>query len=159
IEQVDYFGATFRVAPDDVIGNELILRRFEWLQIPAMLQACRDFQPEAFIDIGANFGLYTCILGRQHLAKRLIAFEPNRAAIGRLHEHLTLNGITRVEIHQTAAGATRHKAALALGAPGFDALTSVVASHAGADEIDVVPLDETLAFAGKPLIFKIDVEG
>jgi FkbM family methyltransferase len=159
IEEVDYFGATFRVAPNDVIGNELILRRFEWLQIPAMLKACRELKPEAFIDIGANFGLYTCIIGRQHLANRLIAFEPNRAVIGRLHEHLALNGVSGVEIHETAVGATRHKAALSLGAPGFDALTSVVAAHAGADQIDVVPLDETLSFAGKPLIFKIDVEG
>lgn len=159
LEDVSYFGATFRVARNDVIGNELILKRFEWLQIPAMLNACRELKPAAFIDIGANFGLYTCIIGRALLADRLIAFEPNRAVIGRLQEHIARNGLHGVEIHRSAAGASRHKAALALGAPGFDALTSVVAAHSGADQIDVVTLDETLAFAGKALIFKIDVEG
>lgn len=163
LEDVEYFGAEFRVAPDDVIGNELILRRFEWLQIPAMLTACRELQPKAFIDIGANFGLYTCIIGRQRLAERLIAFEPNGAVIGRLQEHIARNGVGGVEIHQTAVGATPHKAALLLGAPGFDALTSVVAAPAEAeksgDAIDVVTLDGTLAFAGGPLVFKIDVEG
>jgi len=163
LEEVPYFGATFRVAPDDVIGNELILKRFEWLQIPAMLEACRDLQPAAFVDIGANFGLYTCIIGRRRLAERLIAFEPNRAVIGRLQEHLALNSVAGVEIHEAAAGATAHKAALLLGAPGFDALTSVVdvqpdAAKSGG-EIDVVTLDETLSFDGKPLVFKIDVEG
>ncbi len=135
LEDVDYFGAKFRVAPNDVIGNELILRRFEWLQIPAMLEACRELQPKAFIDIGANFGLYTCIIGRQGLAERLIAFEPNRAVIGRLQEHIARNGVDGVEIHQTAVGATPHKAALLLGAPGFDALTSVAAASAEIGEI------------------------
>ena len=163
LEEVGYFGAEFRVAPDDVIGNELILKRFEWLQIPAMLKACRDLQPKAFIDIGANFGLYTCIIGRHKLAERLIAFEPNRAVIGRLREHIARNGVSGVEIHQTAVGATPHKAELLLGAPGFDALTRVAAASAEAekssDAIDVVTLDDTLSFAGEPLVFKIDVEG
>jgi FkbM family methyltransferase len=163
LEDVEYFGAEFRVAPDDVIGNELILRRFEWLQIPAMLNACRELRPRAFIDIGANFGLYTCIIGRQRLAEQLIAFEPNRAVIGRLQEHIARNGVHGVEIHRTAVGAAPHKAALLLGAPGFDALTSVVAAPAEAeksgDAIDVVTLDETLSFSGEALVFKIDVEG
>jgi len=167
LEDVSYFGANFRVAPNDVIGNELILKRFEWLQIPAMLQACRDLQPAAFIDIGANFGLYTCIIGRQRLADHLIAFEPNRAVVGRLRAHIALNGVTGVEIHETAVGATHHKAALLLGAPGYDALSSVVAAHPQGQrinqeinqEIEVVTLDETLSFVGKPLVLKIDVEG
>ncbi|HEX4410764.1 MAG TPA: FkbM family methyltransferase [Xanthobacteraceae bacterium] len=161
LEDVPYFGATFRVEPRDVIGNELILKRFEWLQIPAMLAACRELKPAAFIDIGANFGLYTCIIGRQKFAERLIAFEPNEAVIGRLTDHIVRNGVTGVEIHETAVGATHHKAALQLGAPGFDALTSVVETPGqnSGGEIDVVTLDETLSFKSQPLIFKIDVEG
>ena len=146
-----------------MIGNELILRRFEWLQIPAMLQACRELRPKAFIDIGANFGLYTCIIGRQGLAERLIAFEPNRAVIGRLREHIDSNGVRGVEIHQTAVGATPHKAALLLGAPGFDALTSVgrlLRKRRNPTRRSMSStLDDTLSFAGQPLVFKIDVEG
>ncbi len=159
LEDCRYFGAQFRVDPHDVIGREMLLQRFEWLQIPAMLAACRDLRPEAFIDIGANFGLYTCIIGRQKLANRLIAFEPNRAVAERLWLHAGRNGLTGVEVHETAAGATRHKAALALGAPGYDALSSVVAAHPGGYEIEVVTLDETLSFAGKAVVVKIDVEG
>ncbi len=159
VEDCWYFGAHFKVAPNDVIGHEMLLQRFEWLQIPAMLQACRELKPAAFIDIGANFGLYTCIIGRQKLAERLIAFEPNRAVVECLRTHLVLNGIAGVEIHETAVGATWQKAALSLGAPGFDALSSVVPAHPGGYEIEVVSLDETLSFAGKPLVVKIDVEG
>jgi len=159
VEELCYFGATFRVAPTDVIGHELVLQRFEWLQIPAIIRACREFKPEAFIDIGANFGLYTCILGRQRLARRLIAFEPNHAVVARLKAHLALNGVTGVEIHEAAVGATPHKAALLLGAPGYDALSSVVAAHPQGYAIDVIALDDVVAFAGQALVIKIDVEG
>lgn len=159
IEDCHYFGAHFRVAPDDLIGREMLWQRFEWLQIPAMLEACRRLQPTAFIDVGANFGLYTCIIGRQKLADRLIAFEPNRAVVERLRAHIALNGLTGVEIHEVALGASRHKAALSLGAPGHDALSSVVSAHPGGYEIDVVTLDERLAFIGQLLVIKIDVEG
>jgi FkbM family methyltransferase len=159
IEEVFYFGATFRISPTDLIGREMVLKRFEWLQIPAMIKACQELKPAAFIDIGANFGLYTCILGRQKLAERLIAFEPNRWALERLREHLALNGLNDVEIHECAAGATRHKASLLPGAPGFSALSTVVASHNDGYQIDVAPLDELFSFSGKPLVLKIDVEG
>jgi len=159
IEDCRYFGAHFKVAPDDLIGREMLLQRFEWLQIPALLQACRALKPAAFIDIGANFGLYTCIVGRQKLADRLIAFEPNRAVVERLRQHIALNALRGVEICEIALGATAHKAALALGAPGYDALSSVIAPHPGGYEIDVVPLDDILNFTGKPLVIKIDVEG
>jgi FkbM family methyltransferase len=159
IEELWYFGALFRVAPSDLIGREMVLKRFEWLQIPAMLRACQQLHPAAFIDVGANFGLYTCIIGRQKLARRLIAFEPNHAVIGRLNDHIALNGVADFEIHEAAAGATRHKASLQLGATGYDALTTVVAAHPEAQEISVVTLDETLSFDGQPLVIKIDVEG
>jgi FkbM family methyltransferase len=159
LEDCWYFGAKFQLAPNDVIGREIILKRFEWLQIPQMLQACRELSPTAFIDIGANFGLYTCIIGRQKLASRLIAFEPHRWARGRLQTHLELNGLAGVEIHDTAVGAARHTAVLLPGAAGQSALSTVVVSHPDGYEIEVVPLDDVLSFVGEPLVIKIDVEG
>jgi hypothetical protein len=138
LEDCQYFGAKFRVAPNDVIGREMILRRFEWLQMPAMLRACRELKPAAFLDIGANFGLYTCIIGRQGLTKRLIAFEPNRWALGRLHSHIELNGLGGVEIHSTAVGRADHTAVLLPGVPGYSALSTIVQSHSDGYEIRVV---------------------
>jgi FkbM family methyltransferase len=159
LENCQYFGATFRVSPNDVIGHEMLLKRFEWLQIPAMLRACIELRPAAFIDIGANFGLYTCIIGRQRLAARLIAFDPNRWVLEQLHAHIALNGLTGVEIHETGVGAKRQIATLLPGAPGASALSKIVSVHSEGYQIDVVPLDEILSFAGRPLVIKIDVEG
>ncbi len=158
-EDVWYFGARFQISPNDVIGRELILKRFEWLQIPSILQACRELKPAAFIDVGANFGLYTCIIGRQNLADRLIAIEPNRWVLEHLRAHIALNGLTGVEIQETAVGAARRTATLLPGAPGYSALSAIVSEPAEGYEIDVVPLDEMLSFGGKALIIKIDVEG
>jgi FkbM family methyltransferase len=159
VEEVQYFGARFQIAPNDVIGRELILRRFEWLQIPSILRACRELKPAAFIDVGANFGLYTCIIGRQKLAERLIAIDPNRWVLDRLLANIALNGLTGVEIHETGVGAGRHTATLLPGAPGASALSAIVPEHPEGYQIDVVPLDEMLSFFGKPLVVKIDVEG
>lgn len=145
--------------PNDVIGHEMLLKRFEWLQIPAMIRACRELNPAAFIDVGANFGLYTCIIGRQRLANRLIAFEPNRWALERLRAHIDLNGLPDVEIHETAAGAKRQTAVLFPGAPGYSALSKIVSAHPDGYDIEVVSLDEILSFSGQTLIIKVDVEG
>ena len=159
IEDCWFFGAHFKVSRDNPLGREMLLQRFEWLQIPAMLKACRELRPAAFIDIGANFGVYTCIIGRQKLAGRLIAFEPNPTVAVRLREHLQLNGLAAVEVHEAAAGAKPHKAALTRCPSGYDPLASVVAADPGGFEIDVVALDDTVSFTGAPLVVKVDVEG
>jgi Methyltransferase FkbM domain len=38
-------------------------------------------------------------------------------------------------------------------------LSKIVSVHSEGYQIDVVPLDEILSFAGRPLVIKIDVEG
>ena len=157
VEDCCFFGTHFKVARNSKIGPEMLLQRMEWLQIPGMLKACRELKPAAFIDIGANFGLYTCIIGRQKLASRLIAFEPNPTVVGHLREHVELNALAAVEIHQAAVGARPHKAALSPGVD--DALASVVATHLGDYEIDVVALDDVVSFSRAPVVVKIDVEG
>ena len=29
-----------------------------------MIEACERLKPRVFVDVGANLGLYTCVLGR-----------------------------------------------------------------------------------------------
>ncbi len=89
----------------------------------------------------------------------MIAFEPNRWALGRLHAHIELNGLGGVEIHSTAVGRADHTAVLLPGASGYSALSTIVQSHSDGYEIRVVSLDEMFSSIGKPLVIKIDVEG
>jgi FkbM family methyltransferase len=159
IEDCKFFGAHFKVSRKNPIGTEILLQRFEWLQLDAMTKAARQMKPLAFIDIGTNFGLYTCIMGKQKLAQRLIAFEPNPEIIAQLHDNIRLNELPSVEIHQIAAGASRHKAALEIHPEGYDALASVVAADASGYQIDVAPIDDVVALRRSCIFVKIDVEG
>jgi len=158
-EECQYFGATFRVNRNDVIGREMILKRYEWLQIAAMLRACRQLQPAAFIDVGANFGLYICIIGRQRAAERLIAFEPDRRAFGLLREHLALNVLPHAESHEAAVGVGYGHAVLLPATGANSGLSKVVRSHPQGYDVKLVSLDEMICLAGQPLVIKIDVEG
>src|ERR1700677_3343866 len=83
----------------------MLLQRFEWLQLDAMLKAARKLKPQAFVDIGANFGLYTCVIGQRKLVQRLIAFEPSPEIVTQLQSNIALNGLSEAEIHPVAAGA------------------------------------------------------
>jgi len=134
-----------------------MLGRYEWLQIPRMIEACRLLKPAAFIDVGANFGVYTCIIAKQRLAGRVIAFEPNRSAFERLRAHIVLNGLTRVEIHPFAAGAAHGSGKLLPAA--ISGLSAMVESHPDAYSVQVVSLDELLSLSGQAIALKIDVEG
>ena len=49
-----------------------------------------------FIDVGANIGLYSCILGRSRLVPRIVAFEPDRDNFARLVENIQRNSLTDV---------------------------------------------------------------
>jgi FkbM family methyltransferase len=159
IETCRYFGASFQVEPDEVIGREMILKRYEWIQIPLLIKACRALRPAVFLDIGANFGLYACIVGRQKLASRVMAFEPNRTAFARLRAHLALNGLAEVDARETALGARQETATL-VPAPGDNSgLSAIVPGHADGYQIAVVALDDIVALVGKPIVLKIDVEG
>src|SRR4051812_3799262 len=71
-----YFGADFLVFPGELVSEEIAINRFEWREITMMLAACAHHRPDLFVDVGANIGLYACIVGRARLASRVVAFEP-----------------------------------------------------------------------------------
>ncbi len=54
-----------------------------------------------FLDVGAHVGLYTLALAGK--ASRVIAVEPNPAAVAQLRANLTLNGIANVDVVEVAA--------------------------------------------------------
>jgi hypothetical protein len=42
------------------------------------MRVCAELKPDIFIDVGANLGLYTCVMMKNRLASRAILFEPDR---------------------------------------------------------------------------------
>src|SRR5205823_5491300 len=73
-----YFGADFLVRSANVGGLEISAKIAEHAELTNFMRAAAALKPDAFIDIGANLGLYTCILMKNRLAPRAILFEPDR---------------------------------------------------------------------------------
>ena len=55
----------------------------------------------AFIDVGANVGFYSVLVGRENPACRVLSFEPVPANIAALRRNLKLNNVA-AEVHDVA---------------------------------------------------------
>ena len=110
-------------------------------------------------EAGANIGVYTLQLSRLVGPEgRVFAFEPDPHLFACLCENLDRAGVTNVEPHHCALGATAGKLSLAWdGLNSGDTHLSREA-QAGAAQVEVARLDEVLA--GKRVdFFKLDVQG
>ncbi len=112
----DYLGADFHVRLDNIMGREIAYRSFERDRIENFMALCKAMKPDLFLDIGANCGVYACILLKADLAPRAVLFEPDRENAAALRDNIKLNDLAaRTEVHEAAAGA---KAARATFIPG-----------------------------------------
>ena len=157
-----YFGADFLVSSANVGGLEISAKIGEYAEIKYFMQACTALRPDAFIDIGANLGLYTCILMRNGLVPRVIAFEPDRRNRVHLRANLMINALLDkpIEIHEVALGAAPGRFRLVPG-PERDIGLSQIVEQANATEgyeVEIVRLDDVVALSGKTLAVKIDIE-
>jgi FkbM family methyltransferase len=157
-----YLGADFLVSSANVGGLEISAKIAEYPEIGNFMKACAELKPDAFIDIGANLGLYTCILMRNGLVPRTIAFEPDRRNRRYLGTNLLINELLDkpIEIHAVALGAAPGRVRLVPG-PEYDiGLSQVLEQADPADgyEVDVARLDDVVALSGTTIAIKIDVE-
>ena len=157
-----YFGADFLVSSPNVGGFEISAKIGEYAEIKYFMQACAALKPDVFLNVGANLGLYTCILMQNRLVPRAILFEPDRRNRVHLRANLLINELLNkdVEIHDVALGAASGRFRLVPG-PERDIGLSQIAEQADTQEgydINVVRLDDLIALSGKTLAIKIDIE-
>ncbi len=113
---------------------------------------------DCFIDVGANFGLYSIIIAREH-GPRVVAFEPDPRNYRQLQCNLYLNDLAdSVTLHRLAASDRPGRLPFLFAADSHTGESRVAAAHPEATVVEAVRLDDTLAFAGKRLAVKIDVE-
>lgn len=157
-----YFGADFLISSHNVGGLEISAKIGEYAEIRYFMNNCAALKPDAFIDIGANLGLYTCILMKNGLVPRVIAFEPDRRNRVHLRANLLINELLdrNIDIREVALGAAPGRLRLVPGPERDIGLSQIVEeAHAQAGyEVDVVRLDDVVSLSGKTLAIKIDIE-
>jgi FkbM family methyltransferase len=157
-----YFGAEFLVRSVNVGGLEISAKIAEHDELKNFIRSAAAIKPDLFIDIGANLGLYTCILMKNRLVPRAILFEPDRRNRVHLGANLLINGLldADLQIHAVALGAEPGRFRLVPGPERDIGLSQIV--ETGADgqgyEVEVVRFDDFVALTGQTLAIKIDVE-
>lgn len=157
----NYFGAQFIVNLEDVVGYEIAINRYEWRELKIMLDACRRLSPEVFFDVGANIGLYSCVLAKNNVVRRIVAFEPDRLNHARMATNLRINGLSDiVQLQETAVGAGPGSANLVPSAASNRGMSQLITGEAGGGySVPVVALDDKFRLSNATIAVKIDVEG
>jgi FkbM family methyltransferase len=109
---------------------------------------------DLFLDIGANIGSYTVLVGNE-IGCRVLSFEPNPATFAHLKKNVELNGLSDLCVLNCAGVGTER------GVLGFsDGLDTInhVQLVGGQIQVPVVALDE-MELQSDSIFMKIDVEG
>jgi FkbM family methyltransferase len=157
----DYLGARFLVRNSNIIGQHIASGVCDIYQLVALIADCERLKPSVFLDIGANSGLYACILLRKNLVPRAVLFEPDRRNAAHLRANLFLNDLdARADLREQAAGSAPGRLRLV---PGPEANTGssylAAAGEAAGYEVEVARIDDVVALSGVTFAAKIDVEG
>lgn len=123
--------------------------------------------PFAFLDIGANQGLFSLIAGRNHACERIVALDPVPGTWARLKDNLALAGLEhRAEAIEAGLSDRSGTATIAIkrSHSGVATLGSHLDERGSGDahfDIDLVTAAQIapLLPEGLPIMVKIDVEG
>jgi FkbM family methyltransferase len=122
---------------------------------------CDELYPDILIDVGANIGLYSCIIMKNKLAPRAILFEPDRRNAVYLRANLLINGLIRddIEVYEAALGAAADHAWLVPGSePDIGLSTITERGIADGYDVTVLRFDDITSIVDQTLAIKIDVE-
>jgi FkbM family methyltransferase len=156
-----YLGADFLLRPDGIGTLELSAKIAEYPELTNYMCRCAEFRPDIFLDIGANIGLYSCILLRNTCVPRAILFEPDRNNLIHLRANLLINDLLNLtEVHGVALGEAAGFHHLVPGKidGGFSRIVVEGDVTEPGYDVQVVRLDDVISLSGLKLAIKIDVE-
>ncbi|MEJ7587804.1 MAG: FkbM family methyltransferase [Ferruginibacter sp.] len=154
-------GTMFRLDPNDWITRILLK---EGVYEEGSISLAKKILNEGgiFIDIGANFGLFTCLAANDNKNIKVVAIDPNYKIIGWLLNNIALNNLQeRVAVYNMAV--SQKFQVLSLQQPAADNMGTTItgATSPGALSVLSCPLDFLYKGHGDlPIdLLKIDVEG
>lgn len=139
---------------------------YEPIQPFILHEAAERLSAQTVLDVGANIGFYTVLLGKIDSVDEVHAFEPMPEPFQELRDNVQLNQLTdKCFLHQVALSDTPGQGEMTVigECSGANAL-SVTSIHqdkqaAGSVLVPLSTVDEIVEAAGKPFVMKLDVEG
>jgi len=133
---------------------------YEAAQRACLFELAKAQECAVFLDIGANFGLYSVHAALSGGFAAVHAFEPDPRNLAQMRANLLLNGLLEaVSIHEVAVSDHDGAVSFAPGGDGFTGQSHVVAQNsADSHEIPAARLD-SLFSQNSGFCAKIDVEG
>lgn len=151
--------ACFLLDHRNFVDRQLAFFAYEEAQLDYFLSRMTRLRADIFLDVGANFGLYSVLAVGADASRRVIAIEPDRRSLAQLEANLLLNGmLERVEIVAKAAS-DREGARPFLAAPATTTGQSRIAKSPGSVEVASCRLDDLVSETGRTIFVKLDVEG
>ena len=159
-------GATIEVDPADYIGWEIFTTGLYEPATLALALRIMTLDPGVFVDVGANFGWYTCAVAAAASA-RIVSIEPDCDNCASLRRNIALSGVQDVVVFNGAIAADFGIVQMIRRARGN---AGTVAVHSGESTtgsrqgwVATMPLEALLKRvitpAARPVLIKVDVEG
>ena len=123
--------------------------------------AMKRYPKSTFLDIGANIGMHTLVVAK--LGYDVIAVEPKRSTIERLHKSVNLNGLSnRITLITNGISDVRHN--LTLYSSGYNQGGATVMRDTFSprkETIKTILMDDLAEVLqnGQELVIKMDIEG
>jgi FkbM family methyltransferase len=159
-------GAVIEIDPADYIGWAIFKAgHYERASLSLALRLMRN-DPGLFVDVGANFGLYTCAVAAIP-GSSIVSIEPDYEACSSLRRNVLLNDRQGVAIFTGAVGPGFETVRMVRRVAGNSGTMAVAGPNeggkSGGNWVATTPLDALLKQIVRPpvrpVLMKIDVEG
>lgn len=145
----------------------LIRKPYENEQLDTCARLIEQYKIDTFIDIGANFGLYSIVLNQSGKLATTYAFEPVTRNHDQLCANIFINELTHKVIPVKKAASDKVMTETIHISPGSTGVSRLSLAHSGRDNavftdqeiIQTCRLDDELPLTGQRLLIKLDVEG
>ncbi len=157
------YGTRFAFRTEDAVGRGIYKREWhEKTNTLCLLDICKIKSSGVFLDIGANLGWYSVLLGTVYPKLNIQSFEPDPLNHALFQENIGLNGCKNIEAHAVALADTEQEKTLYLYPHKNRGRHSLLPTK-GAEQVKV-PCTTIDAFCEKQNIqeidlLKIDIEG
>jgi len=159
------YGVKYLVDPHDLIMTPQLIVYRQWEADLSRFFHTKVTPDTVFVDIGANFGYFTCLAGSRigpSGSGRVYAIEPNPSMVKLLRANTLINwSMCPIEVHPVALGAVDHVVQLSIPTDraANGSLTTGDPKCERLVEVPMVCLDSLVPAGTAVDLVKLDVEG